>query len=172
LHVLLKRLIFAVEFILKEGTVGSLFLFYMPKQAVITEKIKALLLEKFQEEEYADCFIVEVTHHQNNKLEVFIDSDSGITFKKCQRISRFLEQYIDEEAWLGEKYTLEVSSPGIGRPLKFIRQYHRNLVACDETNITTERMVTTKQGKKKKKEMVQTVIPFEDIAQTKVKITF
>ena len=157
---------------------------------MITEKIKALLLEKFQEEDYTDCFIVEVAHHQNNKLEVFIDSDSGITFRKCQRISRFLEQYIDEEAWLGEKYTLEVSSPGIGRPLKFIRQYHRNigrrvevnlkdgrtqkgtLIACDETKITTEAMVTTKQGKKKKKEMVQTIIPFEDIAQTKVKITF
>ena len=47
---------------------------------MITEKIKALLLEKFQEEDYTDCFIVEVAHHQNNKLEVFIDSDSVLHF--------------------------------------------------------------------------------------------
>lgn len=157
---------------------------------MVTEKIKALLAEKFQEEAYNDCFLVEMKLHQNNKLEIFIDSDSGITFQKCQRISRFLEEYIDEQSWLGEKYILEVSSPGIDRPLKFIRQYHRNigrrvevnmkdgtrqkgtLVASDESKITLEAMVTKKQGKKKKKELVQTEILFENIAQTKVKITF
>lgn len=167
------------------------FYFTYQNELVSVEKIKALLEKKFQEEEFNDCFLVEATlNNANSKLEVFIDSDSGMTFKKCQHISRFLEQYIDEAAWLGEKYILEVSSPGIDRPLKFVRQYHRNigrtlevnlmdgttqkgkLVACDDQKITLEKMVTKKQGKKKKKELVQTEVAFENIAQTKVKITF
>jgi ribosome maturation factor RimP len=157
---------------------------------VIEQKIVSLLEEKFQEEEYADCFIIEVKHHANNKLEVFIESDSGITFDKCRRISRYLEGYLDTEGWLGEKYVLEVSSPGVGRPLKLHRQYLLNigrkvevsllegkpkmgkLLAVDDGSITLEEKVRIKEGKKKKTEILQTVIPFDQIKKTVVKISF
>lgn len=153
-------------------------------------KIEALLAEKFSEEGFEDCFLVEMVVHDNSKLEVFVDSDSGITYKKCQRISRHLEQYIDEHQWLGEKYTLDVSSPGIGRPLKFYRQYPRNkgrkvvvkkndgekvegtLKEVTETTITIEYKERIKEGKKKKTQIVLAPIPFEEIKETKVKITF
>jgi len=94
---------------------------------VISAQLTKLLEEKFQEEEFADCFIIEIKSLQNKRVEIYVDSDSGITFKKCQQLSRHLEAEIDEKGWLGEKYTLEVSSPGITRPLIFHRQYPRNI---------------------------------------------
>lgn len=155
----------------------------------IEEKIYGLLAEKFQEETFQDCFLVEF-NHSGNKLEVFIDSDTGLTLEKCQRISRYLESHIDEEGWLGEQYVLEVSSPGLSRPLKLTRQYLKNvgrkvevtfnngeirtglLKAANESGITLEEIVVKKTGKKKKKEVVLTEIPFDDIKKTMLIISF
>ncbi len=157
---------------------------------VVEERITDLLEEKFQEPDFADCFIIEIKLHANQKLEVFVDSDSGMNFVKCQKISRYLESFIDEGSWLGEKYTLEVSSPGVERPLKLARQYRNNigrklevklkdgtvqtgtLIAADEQQITLEEKVRVKEGKRKKTEVVQTAIPFEEIAKAIVKISF
>ncbi|MEE9373763.1 MAG: ribosome maturation factor [Saprospiraceae bacterium] len=89
--------------------------------------VESLLTEKFAEEEFHDCFLVDVEYSNvSNKLQVFIDSDSDFGFTKCRRISRHLENYIDENDVLGTKYTLEVSSPGLSRPLKYVRQYVKN----------------------------------------------
>lgn len=154
------------------------------------KKIEALLAEKFQEEGFTDCFLVDMNLSASNKLEVFVDSDSGITFKKCQQISRFLEKPIDEEGWLGEKYTLEVSSPGISRPLKFPRQYPKNigrklevkllegakktgtLTKVEPPLIILEEKIRVKEGKKKVNKIVQHEIPFESIKQARVKVSF
>lgn len=156
----------------------------------LEEKIHELLAAKFQEEAFQDCFLVEFNLHGTNKLEVFLDCDSGLTFEKCRQISRYLESYIDQEGWLGEKYILEVSSPGLTRPLKLKRQYHKNigrkvevtlndgstktgiLKAAGDTAITVEETVTTKEGKKKKQTAVQTELPFEQIKKTKIVISF
>src|SRR5690625_6116677 len=54
-------------------------------------------------------------------------SDSGMTLAKCQAFSRHIESYLDETLVLGEKYELDVSSPGLDRPLKLVRQYHNNI---------------------------------------------
>ncbi|AEE51186.1 ribosome maturation factor RimP [Haliscomenobacter hydrossis] len=157
---------------------------------MITEKIEALLQEKYQEPEFADCFTIEIKQEGGNRLEVFVDSDSGMQFEKCQRISRFLEAHLDTNGWLGEVYTLEVSSPGIERPLKFARQYLRNigrtfevrlsagetktgvLKAVNPESIVLEEEIKWKEGKKNMKGTVQTVIPFEHIAKAIVKISF
>lgn len=171
----------------RRGNLCSLFLILM--DIVIEHKIESLLQEKFQEEEFADCFLIEVKHHAN-KLEVFIESDSGVTFDKCRQISRYLEGYLDTEGWLGEKYILEVSSPGVGRPLKLLRQYPLNigrkvevslkegkpktglLKAVNDGSIVLEEKVRVKEGKKKKTKVVETVIPFDQITKTVVKISF
>ena len=89
--------------------------------------IKDLLDQKFLEEEFKDCFLIDVEYSKiSNKLQVFIDSDSGFGFDKCRRISGYLEAIFDEQGTLGEKYTLEISSPGLSRPLKLRRQYINN----------------------------------------------
>ena len=156
---------------------------------MVEHKIEELLLKKFEEEEFNDCFIVAIELN-NNKLGVFVDSDSIMNFTKCKRLSRYLEEYIDEEQWLGEKYILEVSSPGIDRPLKFPRQYLKNIGRQLEVNrkeeapisgllkkvfddgILMEEKLRVKEGKKKVTKMIQTKILFEDIKKAKVKISF
>ena len=90
--------------------------------------VENLLDQKFKEEEFNDCFLVDLEYSNvSNKLQVFIDSDTEFGFIKCRRISRYLEAHFDENETLGEKYTLEVSSPGLSRPLKFKRQYFKNV---------------------------------------------
>ena len=133
-------------------------------------KIAQLLSELLEGEAFSDCFLLEAKLHANQKVEVFLDSDTGITFDKCQRISRYLEQHIDENGWLGEKYTLEVSSPGVSRPLTLLRQYPKHLgrkleiTQTDKTvktgkllqvldnAIVLEEEVKTKEGKKNTRE--------------------
>ncbi len=155
----------------------------------IKEQIIELLNEKFQEEDFDDCFVVEVNHN-NSKLEAFVDSDSSMTFKKCQRLSRYLEHHIEENKWMGEKYTLEVSSPGIGRPLQFKRQYPKNigrkmevktsegqkftgtLVRLDDDAIFLEEKTRVKEGKKKVSKVLTHEINFDNIEKAVVKISF
>ena len=157
---------------------------------MIEQTLSKLLEEKFNEEEFNDCFLVEIKAHQNKKVEVFVDSDSSLTLDRCRQLSRFLEKHIDENGWLGEKYTLEVSSPGIGRPLQFLRQYTKNigrkvevillegdpktghLIQANEQGILIEEKLRVKEGKKKKTIIEQTEIPFNNIKETKVKISF
>jgi ribosome maturation factor RimP len=124
------------------------------------------------------------------RLEVFIDSDSGVTFEKCRKISRYLEAVIEEENWFGEKYTLDVSSPGLTRPLKLKRQYVKNigrkldvtlkdgekkkgqLIKVEDEAITLEETLRVKEGKKKVRKVVQSEIPFETIKKSLVVISF
>lgn len=158
----------------------------------LTEKIAQLLEEKYATDEmFADCFTVDIELSASKKLGVFIDSDSGFNFDKCQKMSRFLENHIDTNGWLGEKYVLEVSSPGIGRPLKFPRQYGNNIgrnlsivvqgqpepvigkvSAADDRQVVLLNTVMERDGKKKKEVQVETAIPYEQIVKAVVKLDF
>ena len=178
------------EVINVRGNKSSLFYFIDLEVFFIEEKINHLLAEKFQEEDFKDFFLVGIELHKNNKLDVFVDSDSGLALDKCRQISRYLEGYLDEEKWLGEKYTLEVSSPGLTRPLKLKRQYKKNigrsleitlsdgsvktaeLKEVNEQGIKVEEWVVVKEGKKKKKMMVESDLLFENIKKALVVISF
>ena len=94
---------------------------------MIERLLSEALSEKFQEEGLTDCFLVDIVIKKNDKVEVYIDSDINLPIAKCQKVSRFLEMKIEENGWLGEKYTLDVSSPGTDRPLKLKRQYVKNV---------------------------------------------
>ena len=159
---------------------------------MIENKIEALLEKLFsnEEEEFQHCFLVSITAGTNNKVVVFVDSDTGINFGECQKISRYLENIIDAEGWLGEKYTLDVSSPGIMNPLLLKRQYPKNLgrtmeivnaegvkmegelVEVLEETIIIEDEVKEKVGKKNVKKLVRTEIPFDQITKAMVQISF
>ena len=157
---------------------------------MVEEKIIDLLEDKFEEEEFKECFWLDVKLLPNKKLEVILDSDSGINFDTCRQISRYLESHIDTEGWLGEKYVLEVSSPGVDRPLQQQRQYPKHLgrklevklkdgakhegklAQLTEQGIVLEAKVRRKEGKRKVTEVVQTPIAFDDIDKAIVKISF
>ena len=157
---------------------------------VIEHKIESLILEKCQEPDFQDCFLLEISISPEKAVEIIMDADSGLTLEKCQKISRHVENWLDTEGVLGEAYTIEVSSPGLSRPLVLPRQYVKNvgrgldvmdnngdIHSGDLTEVTDTGIVLTfesvkKEGKKKIKEIVTQNIAFTDIKKALVQIKF
>jgi len=60
---------------------------------------------------------------QHALLRVFIDSENAVSVNDCAAVSRQLSAVLDVEDPISSKYTLEISSPGIDRPLFKIEHY-------------------------------------------------
>ncbi len=60
-------------------------------------------------------------------LQLLVDTDEGITIAQCAEVSRELAARLDEFNVVSEPYELELSSPGIDKPLKILRQYKKNV---------------------------------------------
>lgn len=58
-------------------------------------------------------------------LRLFIDCETGITVDHCADVSRELSDFLDVEDFIEHQYHLEVSSPGLERPLKSVADYER-----------------------------------------------
>ena len=122
-------------------------------------------------------------------VNVYLDSDGGIGVDDMARISRDLGFLLDTEEVMGGNYSLNVSSPGIDRPLRLCRQYKKNigctllvhyrkpegdgeteatgeLVAVDDDGIELD--ITTKKKKQQKTE--RRPIAFDDIVWAKVRL--
>lgn len=152
----------------------------------IKNKLEELVEEKLKSE--PEYFLVDVKVLPSKKIQVYIDGDKGIKIEKCAEVSRYLEAYLDEEQPLGEKYVLEVSSPGMSNPLKVLRQYKRRigrevevllndgrkiegiLKTADEDKITVEEIHLDK--KKKETGRKEHEIFFTDFKSTKLKLNF
>ncbi len=72
-------------------------------------------------------------------LRAYIDKPGGIIVDDCEIVNRALGDLLDEHDFIEESYILEVSSPGLGRPLKKERDFARSL--GEEVEIRTYRMV-------------------------------
>ena len=59
-------------------------------------------------------------------LKVFIDKNQGVTVHDCQELSREIEDLIEIHELIDDHYVLEVSSPGLDRPLKKAADFLRN----------------------------------------------
>lgn len=134
-----------------------------------------------------DVFLVEARLLPRNKVLILLDGDQGVSIDQCAQVSRHVGNKLEEENMIEHAYTLEVSSPGIDYPLKFNRQYVKNigrslslkmndgkrregkLMAVNEREIQMEEKIKEK-GKKAKIELA--VIPFEEITEAKVTINF
>jgi len=62
----------------------------------------------------------------NRVLEVYIDAEKDVSAEDCAEISREINKLIDEEKIFESGYRLEVSSPGINRPLKLLKQFPKH----------------------------------------------
>jgi ribosome maturation factor RimP len=60
-------------------------------------------------------------------LKVFIDKEGGVTLEDCEKFSRALSALFDVEDPVRTAYVLEVSSPGLDRPLKSIKDFERSM---------------------------------------------
>lgn len=76
--------------------------------------------------ENTEFFLVDVKQ-SGTKYQVFIDSDEKLLIDKCAKVSRLIEEVLEEEKLVPEKYTLEVSSPGMSNPLKHRRQFAKRI---------------------------------------------
>ncbi len=84
-----------------------------------TEKKVLAILEPILEEKALELADLEfVKEGPNWYLRVYIDKDGGVTIEDCENVSRILEKKLDETDPIEQAYILEVSSPGIDRPLK------------------------------------------------------
>ena len=82
----------------------------------------------FEEFNLEQLFLIDIDWNPSSKkLVIYIDRDKDLTLSRCQEISRMFEAKLDETLLIGENYALEVSSPGLDRPLKLRRQYLKNL---------------------------------------------
>jgi ribosome maturation factor RimP len=68
-----------------------------------------------------------VKEGSNFYLRVYADKEGGINIDDCVMISRALEAKLDEDDFISEAYILEVSSPGLGRPLKKEKDFKRSI---------------------------------------------
>lgn len=138
-----------------------------------------------------DVFIVDISLHRGSKtvLSILVDTDEGITIDACARISRRLNRYFEEEDPFKFPFRLEVSSPGVDRPLVLHRQYLKNIgrnmkvvllegeIVKGKLDSVTETGIVLRPTKKKKKkgepEGPETIeLTFENIKEAKVEISF
>ena len=81
-------------------------------------------------------------------LRLFIEKEGGITLDDCSAVSRELSDILDVEDYISDNYTLEVSSPGICRPLKKLADYQRFQGSL--VKIRTFEMLADDAGNKRK----------------------
>ena len=60
-------------------------------------------------------------------LRLYIDKEGGITINECEAVSRLFSDKLDEEDFIDDAYIMEVSSPGLGRPLKKEKDFRRSV---------------------------------------------
>ena len=131
----------------------------------LKQKVTEALVERFVD---TDFFLVDIQISVAPRIVVFIDGKTEhINIRECARISRYLEEFLESNALVGEKYWLEVSSPGLEEPFKVEQQYIKwlnkpvevllldgikeigELKAFDENSVTIEI-----PEQKKKKEII------------------
>ena len=60
-------------------------------------------------------------------LRAYVDKEGGFSVDDCETVSRRLSDWLDKEDFIAESYILEVSSPGLGRPLKKEKDFARSI---------------------------------------------
>lgn len=153
--------------------------------ATIIERIGQLLELRFENSPF---FVVELKPTPTNRIQIFVDKDENITSGDCVKIFKYLKTNLEEEGVWHENLFLEVSSPGMSKPFRVMRQYKKNkgrhivvqmldgskkegiLKDTLESEIIIDEYI---QEKKKKKPRIQeTTIPFDSIKEVKKKVTF
>lgn len=99
----------------------------MAKGEQYEKKVEAWLLPVLEEYGFELVDVEYVREVGVWYLRAYIDKDGGITVDDCETISRKLGEWLDEEDFISDSYILEVSSPGLGRPLKKEKDFVRSM---------------------------------------------
>lgn len=151
----------------------------MNKEEQIQEFLNPLLED--------DTFLVEIRIKPTNNVKVYLDADNGLAIERCIKINRALYKKLEEAAIFPDgDFSLEVSSPGVGEPLKTLRQYKKNVGRDVEVFLKDDSVIAGKlidvnegfltlevvEGKNKKAVKTTCEVPFENIVKTIVQIKF
>ncbi|GER58306.1 ribosome maturation factor RimP [Patiriisocius marinus] len=151
------------------------------------EQVTQLLNEALAE--HPSLFLIDLEITQENNIRVTLDGDDGVRVEDCMAISRGIEHNLDREEL---DFSLEVMSAGVSEPLTMPRQYKKNIgrtlkVRTDKGETiegkitdTTDEDVTLEWkarepkpvGKGKVTVEKKTVLPYKEIVQAKVMVTF
>lgn len=99
----------------------------MSKTDLYESKTEELVTPLIEQNNFELVDIEYVKEGSNWYLRVYIDKPGGINVDDCELISRALSDKLDEEDFIDDAYILEVSSPGLGRPLKKDKDFERSL---------------------------------------------
>lgn len=150
------------------------------------EKVKQVVEEALQEK--PSIFLIDLTITDSFKIVIGIDGDNGVVLQDCIDLSRAVEGNLDREE---QDFSLEVASVGVGSPLKLVRQYKKNIgrtliVKTITENIEAELVEANdlfiilswkareakKVGKGKETVQKELQIPYTDIKEAVVTVTF
>ena len=98
----------------------------MTKREQYEAKTEAFLLPLMEEYRFELVDVEYVKEAGNWYLRAYIDKEGGFTVDDCETVSRRLSDWLDKEDFIEDSYILEVSSPGLGRPLKKEKDFVRN----------------------------------------------
>ncbi len=147
------------------------------------EKIKELAETNLADTSH---FLVDVivSKHKPMKFTVILDGDKGITIDDCATLSNRINETLGE--LIEEQYSLEVSTPGLDHPLKFHRQFVKNVGRGMKVHTTAKKVISgkllaaevekvileteIKEGKKGETKLIE--IPFSEIEKAFVTVSF
>ena len=107
----------------------------MSKREIYEAKVEALVLPIVEANHFELVDVESVKEAGTWYLRVYIDKEGGIFINDCELVSRALSEIMDQDDPIEDAYILEVSSPGLGRPIKKDKDFQRNL--GDEVEIRT-----------------------------------
>ena len=139
--------------------------------------------------QHSNIFLVDLKISNDKSIKIILDGDKEVNVKDCIDISRSMEGALDRDQ---EDFSLEVASAGVGSPLKFPRQYHKNLgrklevissdglkfmgelthVKEDAIELQWKQREPKPIGKGKVTVTKNKILTFDEISQTKVMIKF
>ena len=99
----------------------------MSKKEEYEQKTEKLVMPIIEANKFELVDVEYVKEAGNWYLRVYVDKESGIAVDDCEVVSRALSDLLDAEDFVEDSYILEVSSPGLGRPLKKEKDFVRSV---------------------------------------------
>jgi ribosome maturation factor RimP len=120
--------------------------------------------------------------HSKRVMEVFIDGEKDVTADDCANVSREINSELENLQEAGNDYRLDVSSPGVDKPLKFLKQYpkhiNRNFEVLYKSGEETKKISGKLVGVEEEdltflcKNIGEVKINFNNIKKAKVTVSF
>lgn len=135
----------------------------MSKREIYEQKTEEILNPIMEELEFELVDVEYVKEAGTWYLRAYIDKPGGITVDDCEAVSRKFSDVLDEKDYIEDTYIFEVSSPGLGRPLKKDKDFQRSL--GEEVEIRTYRPIDRQKefvGELKAYDKESVTIVYED----------